>query len=133
LILPALALAARDIAMNMRITRTSRIEAMQSNYIQTAVVKGLPHRAVLLRHGLRNALLPIVTVIGYNLGFALGGSVLIETVFSWPGIGRLLFTSIGARDYPVVLGIFLILTVFVVIVNLLTDIVYSYIDPRIQY
>ncbi|HEX7124205.1 MAG TPA: ABC transporter permease, partial [Thermodesulfobacteriota bacterium] len=80
-----------------------------------------------------NALLPVVTIVGYNLGFALSGSVLVETVFGWPGLGRLLFESIGSRDYPLLLGIFLFLSVVVVVTNLLTDVLYAYLDPRIRY
>jgi peptide/nickel transport system permease protein len=133
LLLPALCLSTRYIALNTRITRTSMLEVMHTDYIVTAKAKGLPERAILVRHALRNALLPVVTIVGYNLGFALSGSVLVETVFGWPGLGRLLFESIGSRDYPLLLGIFLFLSVVVVVTNLVTDILYAYLDPRIRY
>lgn len=133
LILPAIALSARYISINMRMTRSGMIEALRSDYVTAARARGMPERIVVTRHALRNALLPVVTVVGYNLGFALSGSVLVETVFNWPGLGSLLYESIGARDYPVLLGIFLVVTVTVVIANLLTDILYTYLDPRIRY
>jgi peptide/nickel transport system permease protein len=133
LVLPVLALSVRYIAVNMRLTRASMLEAMRSDYILTARAKGISERTVLFRHGLKNAMLPVVTMVGYNFGFALGGSVLVETVFAWPGIGRLLFTSIGARDYPVVMGVFIFMGVAVILANLITDIVYARLDPRIRY
>lgn len=133
LTLPALALSVRYVAINMRMTRAGMLEALRSDYVTAARARGMPERIVTVKHALRNALLPVVTVIGYNLGFALSGSVLVETVFNWPGLGRLLFDSISARDYPTMIGIFLVVTVTVVIVNLITDILYAYLDPRIQY
>lgn len=133
LILPAIALSARYVSINMRMTRSGMLEALRSDYVTAARARGMPERIVVTRHALRNALLPVVTVVGYNLGFALSGSVLVESVFNWPGLGRLLFESIGARDYPVLLGIFLVVTVTVVIANLVTDILYTYLDPRIRY
>lgn len=133
LVLPALALSFRYLALISRITRASLVEVMNSDFILAARSRGASERTVLYVHALRNAAAPVVTVIGYNLGFVLAGAALIETVFGWPGIGRLLFTSISARDYPVMVGILLLISVTVVIANLVTDIVYGLIDPRIKY
>jgi peptide/nickel transport system permease protein len=133
LALPALALSFRYIALISRMTRTSLIEVMSSDYILAARARGAGERTVLYVHALRNAAAPVVTVIGYNLGFVLAGAALIETVFGWPGIGRLLYTSIAARDYPVMIGILLLISCTVIVANFVTDIVYRWIDPRIQY
>lgn len=133
LVLPAFALSCRYIALNMRITRTSMLETLRKDFITAAYARGLSERTVTVRHGLRNALLPVVTVIGYNLGFAVGGSVLVETVFNWPGLGSLLFEGITDRDYPVLLGVLFVITVGVIIANLVTDVIYAILDPRIRY
>lgn len=133
LTLPVLALLWRYLAVNTRITRASMMEAMSRDYIRTARAKGLDGRTVILRHGLRNALLPIITIVGYNLGFLLAGSALVESVFSWPGIGLLLYKSITLRDYPVILGIFVVTATMVILANLLTDIVIAILDPRVRY
>lgn len=133
LVLPALALSFRYLALISRITRASLVEVMSSDFILAARSRGASERTVLYVHALRNAAAPVVTVIGYNLGFVLAGAALIETVFGWPGIGRLLFTSISARDYPVMVGILLLISTTVVIANLVTDIIYGLIDPRIKY
>lgn len=133
LILPALTLSFRYIALYVRITRASMMETLNADYIITARVKGLSRHVVETRHALRNAMLPIVTVVGYELGFIVSGSVLVETVFSWPGIGSLLFSSITARDTPVILGIFVAISAVVIVVNLLTDVLYAWLDPRIRY
>jgi len=109
------------------------LETLDKEYIRTAKSKGLTGRAVLLRHALPNALLPVVTLAGYNLGFVLAGSALVETVFGWPGLGRLMYDSVFARDYPVLLGIFLTVAVTVSLANLLTDLLYAYLDRRIRY
>jgi peptide/nickel transport system permease protein len=109
------------------------LETLGREYIRTASAKGLSGRTVVLRHALPNALLPVVTLAGYNLGFLLAGSALVETVFAWPGIGRLLYDSVFARDYPVLLGIFLTVALTVSVANLLTDLLYAYLDPRIRY
>lgn len=132
LILPAFALSMRYLGLNARITRASMLEVMGKDYIITAKAKGVPGWRLTLAHGLRNALLPVVTVIGYNFGFALSGSALVETVFGWPGMGRLLFDSLAARDTPIILGIFLAVGVMAVTANLITDIVYAVLDPRIR-
>lgn len=114
-------------------TRASMLEVLRSDYIRTARAKGVPEFSVVYNHGLRNALIPIVTVIGLQFGTLLGGAVLTETVFAWPGIGRLLVDSIGYRDYPVIQGTVLVITVGFVLVNILVDVLYAYLDPRIRY
>lgn len=133
LTLPALALCWRFLAINSRLTRASMLETLGREYIRTAKAKGLAPRAIVFRHALPNALLPVVTLAGYNLGFLLAGSALVETVFGWPGLGRLLYDSVFARDYPVLLGIFLTVAVTVIVANLLTDLLYAFLDPRIRY
>jgi peptide/nickel transport system permease protein len=133
LFLPALALSFRYLALISRMTRTSLIEVMNSDFILAARSRGATERTVLYVHAFRNAAAPVVTVIGYNLGFVLAGAALIETVFGWPGIGRLLYTSIAARDYPVMIGILLLISATVIVANFVTDIVYGLIDPRIKF
>lgn len=133
LVLPATALALRLVAMTTRLTRASLLEVLGQEFIRTAEAKGAGPRRVLGRHALPNALLPLVTFVGYNLGFLLAGSALIETVFGWPGVGRLLYDSVFTRDYPVLLGIFLTISLSVVLANLLTDVLYAYLDPRIRH
>lgn len=132
LALPALVLATRYIAIDFRLTRSEVLEVMSQDYILWARAKGLPGRLVMFRHALRNALLPVVTITGLNVGFALSGAVLTEVVFSWPGLGRLTLDAITHRDYPVLTGIFLFVTLGVVVINFLTDILYAAIDPRIR-
>ena len=109
------------------------LETLSQDFITTARGKGLDRRTILYRHVLPNVLIPIVTVLGVNVGFMLSGSVLVETVFGWPGMGRLLFEAVMARDYPVLLGLFIIICTMVIIANLLADIVYALIDPRVAY
>jgi peptide/nickel transport system permease protein len=133
LVLPAVALSFRYMALIARLTRAAMLEAMSQDFILAARARGLPERLVLLQHGLRNAALPVVTVIGYNFAFVLAGSALVETVFGWPGIGRLLYDAILQRDTPVLLGILLVVSVTVVVVNLLVDLVYAVLDPRVRY
>ena len=132
LILPMLAVAAREIGLNARITRTSMRETMNRDYITTLRAMGLSESRIMWRHALKNAMLPVVTVVGYNFGFALAGTILIETVFAWPGVGRLLYDAVTTRDNIVVVGVFLLTAVLVVLVNLLTDIIYGFLDPRIR-
>jgi peptide/nickel transport system permease protein len=132
LVLPAVVLAFRYVAINARITRASMLDVLSREYVTTARAKGLAERVVLSRHALRNALLPVVTTLGLEVGLLFAGSALVETVFAWPGIGRLLFDSIAARDYPVIQGIFLTVTVWVVAANWLTDTLYRVLDPRIR-
>lgn len=133
LILPAAALALRLVAITTRLTRASLLEVLGHEFIRTAQAKGVPPVRVLVRHALPNALLPVVTFVGYQLGFILAGSALVETVFGWPGLGRLLYDSVFTRDYPVLLGIFLIVSVTVVAANLLTDLLHAYLDPRVRH
>jgi peptide/nickel transport system permease protein len=133
LLLPSLALGIHQLALISRLTRSSMLETLREDYILTAKAKGLSSRKVVYWHALRNAVLPVVTVTGMQLGFLLAGAVLTETVFSWPGIGRLMYTSLLSRDYPVLMGIFIIISISVIIANLFTDLIYAYLDPRIQY
>jgi peptide/nickel transport system permease protein len=133
LILPTLALSVRFIALFSRITRSAMLDVLNADFVLGARAKGLSEWRVLIMHVLRNAALPIVTVVGYNMGLLIAGSALIETVFSWPGIGRLLFDSITKRDYPVMTGILLLVSVAVVVANLLTDLAYAALDPRVRY
>jgi peptide/nickel transport system permease protein len=133
LALPALTLATRYVALNLRLMRTSLLDVSAMDYLTTARAKGLAERVVIWKHAVRNALLPVVTVMGLNLGHLVAGAVLTETVFAWPGLGRLIFDSILHRDYPVMLGGLLVVSVCVVVGNLLADLAYAVIDPRIRY
>jgi len=133
LILPALALATIPLAVIARMTRASMLEVLSREYIRTAEAKGLSRRVVILRHALRNALLPVLTVVGLQVGRLLAGAILTETIFSWPGIGLWVYESIESRDYAIVQGVSLFIAVIVVGVNLLTDVLYAAVDPRIKY
>ena len=133
LVLPAVTLALFSMGLVARQTRSAMLEVLGQDFVRTARAKGAGRSAVLIRHALRNALLPVVTTIGLQFGALLGGAVLTETVFAWPGVGRLLVDSISARDYPVVQGVVLLLSVSFIVINLLTDLVYAYVDPRIRY
>jgi len=133
LLLPAIALATIPMATIARITRSSMLEILRQDFIRTQRAKGLSERGVIYKHAVRNALIPVVTVIGMSFGRLLTGALLTETVFSWPGLGRYVITSINFRDYPAVQGCVLFFAFMFVIVNLLTDILYVYIDPRIHY
>jgi peptide/nickel transport system permease protein len=133
LVLPALALATIPLAVIARMTRASMLEVLSREYIRTAEAKGLSRRAVVLRHALRNALLPVLTVVGLQVGRLLAGAILTETIFSWPGIGLWVYESIESRDYAIVQGVSLFIAVIVVGVNLITDVLYAAVDPRIKY
>ncbi len=133
LALPAITLGAASAAITARITRSSMLEVIRQDYVRTARAKGLAERTVLTRHTLKNALLPILTVVSLQFGFLLGGAVLTETVFSWPGVGLALYNAISFRDYPMVQGGVLVVACAFVIVNLVTDLLYALIDPRIKY
>jgi peptide/nickel transport system permease protein len=133
LFLPALALALQLSAVLIRNLRSQVILTMRSDFVRTARAKGLPDRVVLLQHTLRNALLSTVTIFGLQFGFLVGGALVIETVFAVPGMGQLLFSSISARDYPVVQAITVVSAVLVIIVNLIVDVSYSFLDPRVTY
>ncbi len=132
LALPALTLALPQLALTARLTRTGLREALAEEYIATARAKGLAERAVLWRHALRNALLPVVTALGGHVGVLLTGAALTETVFAWPGLGRLLLDAALKRDYPLLMAIFLLVSLVVVAANLLTDLVYTALDPRVR-
>ncbi|WP_150460985.1 ABC transporter permease [Nesterenkonia ebinurensis] len=132
LILPATALGLAGMALIARITRSSMLEVLNEDYVRTARAKGVREWVVITRHALRNAAIPVVTVIGLNFGVLLGGTVVMETVFARPGIGSLLVNAIFARDYPVVQGVTLVIAVSFVLVNLVTDIVYRFLDPRLR-
>ncbi len=132
LIMPAITLGTGDAAMITRMTRSSMLEVVRQDYIRTARAKGVPEKRVISVHALRNALIPVVTVIGLQFGSLLGGTALTETVFSWPGVGRLVVDSIKLKDTPVVLGCVIIMTITFSVISLLVDILYAYIDPRIK-
>jgi len=132
LVLPAITLGTGLAAILSRMVRSSLLEVMNEDFIRTARAKGLPSSAVWLRHGMRNAWLPILTLLGIQLGALLGGAVITETVFNWPGLGTLLVESIQRRDYPVVQGCVLLISLCYVAINLLTDLLYARIDPRIR-
>jgi len=132
LVLPAVSLGANSAAVIARMTRSSLLEVIRQDYIRTARAKGLAERWVVFKHAVRNALIPVITVMGLQFGYLLSGSVLTETVFAWPGVGRLMVQSIYARDYPVVQGAILLVAVNFVLVNLLVDVLYGYINPRVQ-
>ncbi len=133
LILPAIALAAGGSAQLMRLTRASMLEILQQDYMRTARSKGLNERPVVVVHGLKNGLLPVVTMLGINLGHLLGGTVIVETIFGWPGVGRYAVESILQRDYPVVQGFVLYMAVIFLLANLAVDLTYRWLDPRLHF
>lgn len=133
LIFPAIALSVFNLAFVARVTRSAMLEVFREDYIRTARAKGISERVVIARHGLRNALLPVVTVSGWQFSFLMGGTVIIETIFLVPGMGRLLVDSIFQRDYAVTQAAVMVITVWVVILNLVIDLVYGWLDPRIRY
>ena len=130
-ILPVIASASSTTASLMRMTRTTMLEVIRQDYIRTARAKGATERRVIYGHALRNALLPVVTIIGVNFGFALGGSIVLEQVFTIPGLGQLMINAIREKDTPVVMGAVMATAIFASLVNLLVDIIYTYIDPRL--
>lgn len=132
MILPAFSITIYYVAVVARVARASVLDAMQQDFVLTARSKGLTSRQVLWRHVLPNALIPVVTVVGYNFGASLTGAIFVETVFAWPGLGNLFITSISNRDYPVLQGIFLVTSFAVVLANLATDLLYGLIDPRVR-
>jgi ABC-type dipeptide/oligopeptide/nickel transport system permease component len=133
LILPAITLGAALAAILTRMVRTSVIEELSSDYVRTARAKGLSNGAVLFRHAFRNALIPILTILGLQFGTLLAGTIVTETIFSWPGVGRLAVQAIQSRDYPLLQGCILLIAVSYVFVNLLTDMVYALVDPRVRF
>jgi ABC-type dipeptide/oligopeptide/nickel transport system permease component len=133
LALPALTLGMRSIAFLARMTRSSMLESLSADYVRTARAKGLSERVVTLKHALRNALIPVITVLGLDFGAYLTGSILTETIFSWPGIGRYVVNAISRRDLPAIQGSVLFLSTIFVLVNLITDLAYAKADPRVSY
>ncbi len=133
LVLPMIALATPSLAINMRFMRSGLIDALGQEYIRVARAKGLGERAVVVRHALKNAFIPFVTVVGLQVGALLEGAFITETIFLWPGVGRLAVDSIGGRDYPVVQGIVLLSALSFMSVNLIVDLLYAFLDPRIKY
>ncbi len=131
-VMPVAVLAINEMAILARLSRGATSEALSQDYVTTARAKGLGELTVVSRHVMRNSLLPIVTMLGYRMAFLLSGTIVVETVFAWPGIGSLLYTSIDRKDYQVVQAIVLLLATIVVVANLLTDLVYAYVDPRIR-
>jgi peptide/nickel transport system permease protein len=133
LVLPTVTLGSFFVATYARLTRSSMLEVLGQEFITAAWAKGLPGRAVHYKHALRNALLPVITVIGLQIGFLFAGAVLTETIFAWPGMGSLTYQAILQRDYGLLMGLFLIVSVCVILMNLVTDLVYTIVDPRIRY
>jgi peptide/nickel transport system permease protein len=132
LVLPAATVALGVIPLVLRAMRASLIDVLRADYMDTARAKGLPPRVVLLRHGVRNALLPAITVLGVNIGWLIGATVIIENVFAIPGLGQLMIFSVSARDYPTIQAVTLVFAVLVVLVNLATDALYLVLDPRVR-
>jgi ABC-type dipeptide/oligopeptide/nickel transport system permease component len=133
MVLPVLTLTLFHLALILRLTRGSMLEVIVQDYIRVARAKGLSENTVMMKHALRNALLPVVTVIGLEFRTLIAGAVLTETVFAWPGLGRLTFDAIHARDYPLLMGMFIFVSILVIVGNLITDLLYSVLDPRIRY
>jgi peptide/nickel transport system permease protein len=133
LLLPSVTLAASLMALATRLVRSGLLDVQHEDWMRTARAKGLTERAVVYRHGLRNTLIPLVTVVGLQCGALLGGAVIVETVFAWPGVGTVVYTAINARDYPLIQTSVLLLSLCFVLINLVVDVLYAYLDPRIHY
>ena len=131
LILPAFAIAFPEIGKGVRHVRSNMLEVLQEDYTRTARAKGVREIMVIMKHAFRNTLIPLVTVLSGSIPFMIGGSVVVEKLFSWPGLGSLMVNSITSRDYPVIMGISVIIAIVVLLTNLLVDILYAYLDPRI--
>jgi len=132
MVLPVMTLATLQLALITRLTRSGLREALAEDYVRASRAKGLSNTQVLVRHALPNALLPVVTVIGGHFGTLLTGAVLVEIIFAWPGLGRLLYDATLARDYPLLMSIFLVASVSVILANLIVDVLYGWLDPRIR-
>lgn len=132
-ITPALVLGASLSAVTMRMTRSMMLEVLRQDYVRTAWAKGLTERTVVLRHAVKNAMIPVVTLVGLLMPILFGGTVIIEQIFQLPGIGQLLFSAVSQRDYPIITGVFLIVGVMVILVNLAVDLCYGYLDPKVRY
>jgi peptide/nickel transport system permease protein len=133
LVLPAVTLATASLAVNLRQVRSSLLDVFGQEYVRTARAKGLRERTVVVRHALKNALIPVVTLVGIQIGAIIEGAVITETIFSWPGVGRLVVQAIPSNDYPVVQGVVLVSAVSFMLSTLLVDVLYAWIDPRISY
>ena len=133
MVMPAVALGTIPMAIIARMTRSAVLEVLQEDYIRTAYAKGLRERGVILRHALKNALLPVITIIGLQVGSLLAGAIMTETVFSWPGMGKWVYDAILARDYPVVQVTVLVITLVVAAVNLAVDVSYAFLNPKIRF
>lgn len=133
LILPSIVLGTIPMAVIARMTRSSMLEVLGEDYIRTARAKGLSKRKIIVKHALRNALIPVITVMGLQVGLLLGGAILTETIFAWPGVGKWLIESIGRRDYPVVQGGLLLIATIIILVNLLVDLMYGVVNPRVRH
>jgi ABC-type dipeptide/oligopeptide/nickel transport system permease component len=131
--MPTIALSVFSMAFITRMTRSSLLETIGEDYVRTARAKGLGEYAVLARHALRNAILPIVIVVGLRFGYMLGGAVIVETVFAWPGMGQMFIAAVNARDIPMVQGVLLIFAISFLLVNIFIDVAYAVVDPRIRY
>lgn len=132
-VLPSITLGAGVAAVMARFTRAAFIEVMQEDYVRTARAKGLAERVVIIKHTFRNALIPVVTMMGLQFGFLLGGSIVVEVVFAWPGMGSLLIDSVNMRDYPVIQGLILLFSLEFILINLVVDVLYGFINPTIRY
>ena len=132
-LIPSLILGTASAAATMRMTRTMMLEVLRQDYIRTAWSKGLKERIVVIRHAIKNALIPVVTLIGLQLPILIGGAVIIENIFNLPGLGRLMLDALEIRDYPLVSGINLLFATAVVGINLMIDLIYAYLDPRVRY
>jgi peptide/nickel transport system permease protein len=132
LVLPATVLGFYHFAFVSRLTRASMLDTVKQDYMTTARSKGLTENSILFRHGLRNASLPVMTNIGIRLGLSFAGAAITEIVFSWPGIGSLLYKSMLGRDYPIIMGVFIFISLTVILTNLVTDVLYGYLDPRVR-
>jgi peptide/nickel transport system permease protein len=132
MVLPVVSLGAVLMAIYARLMRSAIIDVAHQDFIKTARAKGLKHGQIIIHHMLRNAVLPVVTVAGMQAGTLVGGAVVIETVFAWPGLGRLTFDAVLQRDYPLMLGIFLVMSVIVILLNFVTDTIYRIVDPRVS-
>jgi peptide/nickel transport system permease protein len=133
LTLPALSIAAISMAGYSRFQRASMLEVMHSDYLRTAKAKGLPRRTIIIKHALRNALIPIVTLVSLDVAFIIGGAIITESIFGWPGVGRLYIGAIQAIDYPTIMAVVMAIGAGVVVMNIVADILYGVLDPRVRY
>ncbi|HSJ72560.1 MAG TPA: ABC transporter permease, partial [Acidimicrobiia bacterium] len=133
LALPAISIALISLAGYSRFQRASMLEVLHSDYLRTAKAKGLPRRKVIGKHALRNAMIPIVTLVSLDIAFVIGGAIITESIFGWPGVGRLYITAIETIDYPVVMAIVMVIGILIVIMNIVADIMYGVMDPRVRY